>query len=69
MSDGMRGENRHLPAQSIHSFSDALEHDKTQGYSNNGIAHCKQLSPAGGWRRVSIACKIGEILVSYAILI
>lgn len=63
----MRGENRHLPAQSIHSFSDALKHDETQGYSNNGIAHCKQLSPAGGWCRVSIACKIGEIDVCYAV--
>lgn len=51
---------RHSPAQSIHSFSDALKHDEAQGYSNNGIAHCKQFTSAGGWRRVSIACKMAR---------
>lgn len=51
----MGKENSFLPAQSINSFSNALEHDQTQWYAYNGIAHGEQFATDRAGRRMTVA--------------
>jgi len=53
------------PAQSIHSFSDALEHNEAQGNPHDGIAHREELPAHRAGRRVSVAWNGGSSWVVY----